>query len=121
MMLRLLRAIRPASTVTVPGRDFPSSGGLASGLWYQRRGCTTEAAGGANKGKEREAQGAAKKETGGKLLVDEPVDEEEVEMEEMFQPGPSGGMEWGGPTRGGRYAEPTRFGDWERKGRCSDF
>lgn len=51
-----------------------------------------------------------------------PDDEEDdlVELEEMFVPGPAG-MEWNGPTRGGRRPEPTRFGDWERKGRISDF
>jgi len=49
-------------------------------------------------------------------------EEDEVEMEEMFQPGPSlGQVEWGGPTRGGARPEPTRYGDWDRKGRCSDF
>jgi hypothetical protein len=48
--------------------------------------------------------------------------EDDVEMEDMFQPGPSlGQVEWGGPTRGGSRPEPTRFGDWDRKGRCSDF
>ena len=55
-----------------------------------------------------------------------PVDEEEMEQEEMFVTsdpilGHGNIKEWGGPRRGGRLAEPTRFGDWERKGRCTDF
>lgn len=50
------------------------------------------------------------------------LDEDDVEMEDMFQPGPSlGKVEWNGPTRGGARPEPTRYGDWDRKGRCSDF
>mmetsp|Transcript_48612 Transcript_48612/g.110322 ORF Transcript_48612/g.110322 Transcript_48612/m.110322 type:complete len:121 (+) Transcript_48612:234-596(+) len=48
------------------------------------------------------------------------VEEEVVEMEEMFCTA-AAGLEWGGPRRGGRFAEPTRFGDWEQKGRCTDF
>lgn len=48
------------------------------------------------------------------------VEEEVVEMEEMFV-ATTVGREWGGPMRGGRYKEPTRFGDWEQKGRCTDF
>lgn len=55
-----------------------------------------------------------------------PVDDEEMEQEEMFVTsdpilGHGKIQEWGGPRRGGRLAEPTRFGDWERKGRCTDF
>jgi hypothetical protein len=55
-----------------------------------------------------------------------PIDDEEMEQEEMFVTsdpvlGHGNIQEWGGPRRGGRLAEPTRFGDWERKGRCTDF
>jgi hypothetical protein len=54
-----------------------------------------------------------------------PVDDDEMEQEEMFvEPHESfelKGREWGGPRRGGRLPEPTRYGDWERKGRCTDF
>lgn len=55
-----------------------------------------------------------------------PIDDEEMEQEEMFVTsdpilGHGKIQEWGGPRRGGRLAEPTRFGDWERKGRCTDF
>lgn len=50
----------------------------------------------------------------------EEIDDEDIEMEDMFCQ-TSKGKEWGGPMRGGRYNEPTRFGDWERKGRCTDF
>ncbi len=50
------------------------------------------------------------------------VEDDEEQLEEMFQPGPSlGKVEWGGPTRGGSRPEPTRYGDWDRNGRCSDF
>lgn len=55
-----------------------------------------------------------------------PIEDDEMEQEEMFVVAdPILGLgeiqEWGGPRRGGRLEEPTRFGDWERKGRCTDF
>ena len=53
-------------------------------------------------------------------IPEDEVEDEEVEMEDMFCD-TSMGREWGGPMRGGRNLEPTRFGDWERKGRCTDF
>ena len=55
-------------------------------------------------------------------ILDPLAEENEEELEDMFQPGPSlGQVEWGGPTRGGSRPEPTRYGDWDRNGRCSDF
>lgn len=93
------------------GRGFISSGALARHGTHDNESHDQEQPTNARSSPPSNSQKGSSKSG-----INDNNEEEEPEMVELWQEGPSG-PEWSGP----RGYEPTRYGDWSQNGRVSDF